>query len=313
MTDPPDGAPAPLAADALSTRCDPSTLPFETTADLEPLDEMAGQDRAAQAVRFAAGMVQGGYNLFALGPEGIGKHGFVRRYLETAAAEAPVPDDWCYVHNFAEPRRPRALRLPAGKGRPFSDAMDQLVEELRLAIPAAFESDEYRNRRSVIQEQFKERQEEALGALQAKAKEQDIALIHTPVGLALAPIRDGEVLSPQEFEQLPEEDKKRRKEASERLQKELAELMHTVPRWEREQRERLRELNREVTMFAVGHLMDELTKTWADQPAVLGHLDAVRDDVIEHAQEFLTSEQGSAPGPPGGFPGPTMPAPTALR
>jgi len=182
----------PLPPEALYTACDVGELPFETTAELQPFDDVVGQDRAGEAVRFAIGMNHSGYNLFALGPAGTGKYTFVRRHVEKSVAEWPTPSDWCYVHNFTEPHRPRALGLPPGKARPFHDDMAHLIGELRLAIPAAFESDEYRNRKNVIQEQFKERQEEAFNELQARAKEQDIDLIRTPVGLALAPIKVGE-------------------------------------------------------------------------------------------------------------------------
>jgi lon-related putative ATP-dependent protease len=282
---------APLAPDMLYTVCDRQRLPFATTAELAPSDEVIGQGRAAQAVHFAIGIRHSGYNLFALGPIGAGKSRFVRRAVEAATASWPVPQDWCYVNNFSEPHRPRALGLPAGRGRPFHDDLDRLVEELRLAIPAAFESEEYRNRRNVIQEHFRERQEEAFGELQSRARDRDVALIRTPLGLALAPIREGEVLSPKEFEDLEPEDKKRRQAASEELQKELEALLRKIPLWEKEQRDQLRELNRETTQYAVGHIIDEIRKRWTEYPAVLEHLEAVRADVIEHADEFLPQEQ----------------------
>jgi len=290
MSEKPDRAAAAVPAEALYTRCEPATLPFETTAELESLEEIGGQRRAAEAVRFAVGMTHDGYNPFAFGPEGTGKYSFIRRYLERAAAEAPLPPDWCYVNNFDEPHRPRALELPAGRACPFRDDMAQLVDELKLAIPAAFESDEHRNRKSAIQEQFKERQEEAFGTLQTRAKEHDIALIRTPVGLALAPIRDGEVLNPKEFEALPEDEKQHRRTVSEELQRELETLLHQIPGWEREQRQELRDLDRETTMFAVGHLIDELKRNWQDEPAVIAHLDAVSNDVIDNAEAFLPQE-----------------------
>jgi Lon-like LonC helical domain len=92
-------------------------------------------------VHLALGMKHGGYNLFALGPAGIGKYAFVHKAVEKASATWPVPSDWCYVNNFAEPHRPRALRLPAGRGRPLRGDIEGLIEELKLALPAAFESE----------------------------------------------------------------------------------------------------------------------------------------------------------------------------
>lgn len=282
---------ARLPAGSLFTPCDPAELDFATTDELGPLDEAIGQKRAAEAVHYAMGMRHAGYNLFAFGPAGTGKYDFVRSYAERIAAAWPAPSDWCYVHNFAEPHKPRAIRLPPGKARPFHDDSQQLIDELRHAIPAAFESEEYRNRKNVIQEQFKERQEERFNALQGRARERDVALIRTPVGLALAPVKDGEVLGPKEFEQLSGEEKHRRAADSEALQKELEAFLREIPTWEKEQREQVKGLNRETTMYAVGHLIDALKSGWADFPAVLAHLDAVRDDVIDNADDFLPQEQ----------------------
>jgi len=287
MTDPV----RPLPPEALYAALDPATLPFATTAEIEPSLEPIGQQRAVEAIRFGIGIRHQGYNLFALGPEGTGKSSLVRRYLEDAAVSGPVPSDWCYINNFAEPHRPRALRLPAGRGRIFRRDMERFVDDMKAAIPSAFESDEYRSRKNVIEGAFKERHENAFGALQKKAAESDVALIRTPVGLALAPMRDGEVLSPQDFKALPEEDRHARAEAIERLQQEMEDILREVPRWEKDQREQIKSLNHEVTRFAVGHLVDELKAKWSDQPAVLTHLEAVRADVVENADDFLQTER----------------------
>ena len=280
----------PLSKDKLYTHCDPGSFDFETTADLEILEEAVGQDRAVEAVRFAMGMRHKGFNLYVLGPEGTGKRSLVRKFLVANAAEEPVPSDWCYVNNFKESHKPQAIELPPGKGRPLKEDMDRLVDDLGAAIPAAFESDEFRNRKSVIEEQFKERHEEAFKKIQEKAEEKDIALIRTPVGLALAPVRDGEVLNPQEFDELTDEEKKNRKDALEDLQGELEETLQEIPLWEKEQREAVRELIREVTRFAVDHLVDALKETWADHAPVLRYLEAVREDVVENAADFLPSD-----------------------
>jgi lon-related putative ATP-dependent protease len=284
--------PAPLPAERLHRTCRADELGFETTAEVEPIWDGIGQKRADAAVRLALGMKHRGYNLFALGPAGAGKFAFVHSAAEKAAATWPLPSDWCYLNNFAEPHRPRALALPAGRARALALDMEHLVEDLRAALPAAFESEEYRNRKTVIQEHAKERQEQVFSDLQSRARQQDVALVRTPMGLALAPIRDGEVLSPQEFEQLPAEDKQRRQQSFERLQKELQEFLQTLPRWEKEQREQIRELDRDVTLAAVGAPIEDVKRRWADQPAVLAHLEAVRQDVIDNVDDFVPKEQG---------------------
>ena len=123
---------APISPDRLVRHCDPAAFPFETTADLPPLDEMVGQDRAVEAVAFGVAIRQPGFNLFAMGPEGIGKlQPPAPGPRRPAPPASPSRTDWCYVHNFADPRRPRAIRLPAGEGRRFRDRIAQLERELR--------------------------------------------------------------------------------------------------------------------------------------------------------------------------------------
>ena len=287
---------AALPWQALSAPSDPARLGFASTEDVAVADApIVGQNRAIEAVTFAIGMPHAGFNLFVLGEEGTGRTTLVRRFLAREAESRPVPPDWCYVNNFVDQRRPKALRLPAGRGRNLVDDMKRLIEELTVAIPTAFESDDYRNRKNAIQERFKESHEKAFAKLQEKAHERAIALIRTPMGLALAPIKGDEVLDAKEFEALPEEEREKRRAAMEELQAELEDILREIPRSERAQREKVRELNREITQSAVGHLIDEIKLRWRDQPDVIAHLDAVRADMIENAHEFLPQEGGMPP------------------
>ena len=186
-----------LSAAALCWRCTPDQFAFESTDDLEDLVEVMGQERAVEALRFGIGMRRAGYNIYALGPEGIGKHTVARRFLEEQAREAPLPLDWCYVSNFKEPRKPRILQLNAGRGAVFQADMARFVEDVRHALRSAFESEEYRTRRQVLEEEIKERQEHALEKIEEDAKARGIALMRTPVGFAFAPVTDGKVISPE--------------------------------------------------------------------------------------------------------------------
>ncbi|HSN39965.1 MAG TPA: Lon-like protease helical domain-containing protein, partial [Burkholderiales bacterium] len=161
--------PRELETAVLYRRCDPAQFKFETTADLPDLDEAIGQERARNAVDFGLGIARQGYNLFVMGPAGSGKRTLVRKSLERETPERSKPLDWVYVNNFAQPHKPLALSLPVGRGRQLRQDMRQLVEELGSAIPAAFESDEYRTRVEQIDAEFNERQENALTGLGKEA------------------------------------------------------------------------------------------------------------------------------------------------
>jgi len=285
----------PLPPDQLCCHCDATTLPFRTSAELEPLDRPLGQERAVEASRFAVSLDQPGYNLFVLGPSGFGKHAFVQRILEEAAAEREAPDDLCYVHDFARGHFPRALRLPAGRGKRLVEDMQKLVDDLKTAIPAAFESESYRAKVQQIEEELRARPESIFKSIEEEAKKAGIAMIRLPSGVGFAPMREGEVLSPDEFEKLPEEERAALEKRVQALQQQLSKGLGEVPRWAKAARDKVRTLSRETTSFAVDQAIEDLIGKYVDLPAVAAYLEAVRADLVEKADAFRGEEEKSSP------------------
>ncbi|MBZ5703594.1 MAG: AAA family ATPase [Acidobacteriia bacterium] len=280
--------PQALPPNLLFRRCDPEQFSFQTTADLEELSEIIGQERALEAVRFGIGIRRQGFNLFLLGSPGTGEYSMVRRILEQQAAKEPTPPDWCYVNNFGHPEEPRALQLPAGRGAKLHQDVQRLLEDLQSVIPSVFESENYRARKQVIDQESKERQEKAFDEIQHEADNKGIAVLRTPTGIVLAPTRKGEVLGEEDVRRLPGAELERIEKQIAKLQEKLEVVLRQVPVWEKERREKIRELNREVTIFAVGHLLDELQKNYVDLPEVMSHLKGMQQDVIQNADQFLS-------------------------
>ncbi len=79
--------------------CDLDTeLDFCTSsADVPGLEGVIGQDRAVRSMQFGLAMDAPGYNIFVSGQPGTGKTTYVNASVTQAAADGPVPDDWCYV------------------------------------------------------------------------------------------------------------------------------------------------------------------------------------------------------------------------
>ena len=288
--------PEPLSPDRLYTKCDPEDL--TPSGETDEVSDDLGQERALDAVRFGVGIRRHGYNIFVHGAPGTGKYPLARRQIEQAAAAMPAPPDWCYVHNFQETHKPRALRLPAGRGCRLRGDMEKLVRELRAAIPAAFESEDYQARAQALLSQFSQRQEAAFNDLQERAKSRNVGLIRTPSGLALAPTSKGEVVNPEVFRQWPDDVQEKVRSDISELEKELQEILKKVPQWDRERREQLRGLNQEVVSHAVGQFIEELNKDYGDLPDVLDYIEQVRGDLLENGEEFRGSETPDAqPGP----------------
>jgi predicted ATP-dependent protease len=288
----------PLPAAELCWRCDEALLGVATSADLADLDRPIGQERAQEALELALAVRRHGFNLFALGPPGIGKHALVEDRVRAHAATQPPPQDWCYVGNLADPRKPRVLGLAAGRGARLQVDMAQLVGDLRDALRTAFDNEEYRTRRQVIEEELKERQEEAVGAVEAEARGRQVALMRSPMGLALAPVREGRVLTPEQFQQLPKAERKSIEATVTGLQQSLREALAKAPAWMKEGRERLRRLNDDTARFATDFLIDQLKAAWADVEAVQDFLEEVRWDVLGHIELFLQVGGEAAPGQP---------------
>jgi lon-related putative ATP-dependent protease len=281
----------PLTPEVLRRSCDPEQFEFDTTDELKDLDGLIGQERAAEALHFGLGVSHKGYNLYALGPAGAGKSSMVREFLQRLAADRPIPSDWCYVNNFSDARKPQAIALPAGKGMVLKQDMEQLVIDLQEAIPLVFESDEYHTRRQALEEHFEERQEQAMTAMQKKAEEKHIALINTPTGFTLGPKQDDKILGPEQFQKLPQEEQETIEKDVKELQNELRKTLHAIPQWQKETREEIGKLSREMTASAVHHLIDALREKYREIQGVCDYLDRVEEDVVGNYQQFLPRDE----------------------
>jgi lon-related putative ATP-dependent protease len=219
----------------------------------------------------------------------------VRQYLQEKARREQPAFDWCYLNNFDESRQPRAIQLPAGSGRELAADMRQLIDDARAAIPAAFESDDYRTRRESIEHELQEQQEAAFEEVSKRAAERGIAIIQTPTGIAFAPMRDGEALDPEEFHKLPKPERERLVRETEEVEAELQAVMQQAPKRMREARHRVQKLDREIALWAVGSLIEELTQKYEAHEHVVAYLRQVSEDIVENIGLFRTSPEHGSP------------------
>jgi len=279
----------------LRKACDLLALEFERSDQLPAGEPYLGQQRAIDAIQFGIGMECDGYNVFVLGPSGSHRHGLAMDLARERAAEKASPSDWCYVNNFADSERPRALSFPAGQGTEYRDDMQDLIEEMRLAIPAAFEGDDYRSQLKALEETAQKEAEEQWKSLEKQAATEGITVLQTPTGYVLAPVSDGEVLGDEEFAKLPDAKRKKIQAAIRSLSKELQARIEQMPKLRKRHRERLKALNQEVSTHAVAVLLAELKSKYGDLPDVAAHLDEVQQNIIENARDFQQPKSSPLP------------------
>ena len=274
-----------LKSNQLYTKCDPKKFKFSSTAELEERLSALGQDRALSAVEIGINIQSKGYNLFCLGPEGTGKTSLVKRVLVEEAKKRPTPDDWAYVYNFDEPYKPQAVNFPAGTAAEFAKDIDKLIETLSVSIPAILESDEYKAGQSIIHE-----------ILQKKAKGKSVSLLHMPVGLVVAPVKNGEVLSPEAFDELPESEKKQLLEDLNQMQEEIENTAQDLPQWEDKQRKETNDLREKFLKIAVKNPIDELHAKYKGHKQANDFLKKIQKHIITNIDEFMPSSENNCGG-----------------
>ncbi|WP_148862237.1 Lon protease family protein [Marinobacter fonticola] len=277
-----------LPLNQLYRTCDIKDFTFKTTRQLEPLEEIVGQNRAQEAVRFALAMPHGGYNVYAVGRNGLGKRTTMLRYLEHYADKEYESYDWCYVANFEEPRSPRVLRLPAGEGQTLKQDMDRLMIRLTQLIPQTFEGDNFLERAEQLKNEYGRKQEDALDKVARQAKRKKVRLtVSTPGGYRLVAMNGDEPHTQESFAALTEEQRQSFEDEINKLEKKLRAAVRKVAELEQEYTDKQQALNEETLESLTGHQFDELVAKYKEYPQVVGYLESVRKDMGDNLDIFL--------------------------
>jgi lon-related putative ATP-dependent protease len=281
-----------LRPEELRRTVDPESLGFRTTEEIQPHEGIIGQKRAVTALRFGLGIRDGGFNVYVAGPPGIGKMTAIQTFLAEEAKRRPTARDWCYVHNFEDPYRPRVLSLPPGDGRKLRRGLEELIAHVRREISKAFESEDYGTKRDEIVKALDKSRSEILEKLRAEVTQAGFTLESTPFGIALIPMLGGRPLSEEEFGDLPQQARVDLEARRETLQGKLKVAMRQLRDLAREAQERLRELGGRIALYLVGGLIEDLIDRYKEQPAVVAHLKAVEQDIVENIDSFRTEASG---------------------
>jgi lon-related putative ATP-dependent protease len=297
-----------LKPETLRAVCDPDTLGFETTLDINPLKEkVVAQDRAVHALEFGLGVKDLEYNIFVAGPPRAGKTETIMAYVQELAATEPPPPDYIYVYNFKDSERPASLTLPTGKGRVLKADMEELISNLKVQIPEVFESEDYSGRREALMHGFTQERNKILQELDAKAGEESFILNISPTGLMIFPGKEGKPLSEDELKALSDEDREALRQKSTQLHTEMNEAIRKIRKMEKEFQEKEKKLDQDVALYVVGHHMEELREKYQELSQVVDYLNDVQEDILKNIDDLKRR-----PGAQGPFPFPT-PEPSFIQ
>jgi hypothetical protein len=194
--------------------------------------------------------------------------------------QSPRPSDWVYVNNFADADRPVAIELPAGRARKFQDVMRKLIDDLKSALPAVFQSEDYQTRRGAIDEAFQKKQGEAFSALRERAAEKNVIMLRIPLGIALAVARNGKVVPPDEFGSWPEAKQREVQAVIEALEKDLEHIIHQIPQWEKQRRDEVRKLNGDTAKYAVDATATTIATAAGEELVVIAAYESTSNEPV---------------------------------
>ena len=289
-----------VPADKLAWRCDLSFLPFTCTADMTPLEDFIGQERAVRAIEFGLGVNKPGFNIFVTGLTGTGKTSIIKAFLKKitagrvpADADSPFPEDWCYLYNFGDPDRPQVLKIHRGWGKGLKADMEELIENLQRDAKKMFESEEFARQRQAMIEELQKKQQQMMQGLMEEASRNGFTLRMGPSGMALLPTKDGKPMQEADYLALSSDEKKRLEEKRGEIEAKVEDALREGRKLEREITEKLAAVEAQAGEYLVRIPLADLKAKYVDYPKVLAYLDGVRDHILKNLNRFKGTEPAS--------------------
>ena len=281
-----------LTPDELRGVCNADLFHFSDTSEIEPLDDVIGQERAVQAIDFGLNMKSPGYNIFVTGIAGTGKSSIVKEIIGKFAAELPAPDDWCMVNNFKDEYCPKAVRVPSGKAVSFGKSIQRLIDDLKTELPKAFESKLAQDRITEIQNTFVDQQKALLEKVEILADQKQIRISRDDSGYQPVPYRNGKAVSAEEFEAFPLEMQTEIEDNLRKIQIELEAALREINKLNQIVNDRVEAYMEEVTRRLLEERLTPLQGAYVGYDDILGFLQALEDDVVENLDRFVSMPNG---------------------
>jgi len=282
-----------LSAEEIRLKCNSDVITCKTTEELTPLREIIGQERAVRALKFGLSIKGQGFNVYAAGYPGTGRTTAVKSFLEEEAKGKPVPTDWCYVHNFANPYEPKAIKLPAGQGAHFRDDVSTFIAEAHKVLPKSFDSEDYTTRRAATIKAVEEERQKLIIEITRKAREEGFVLQASRVGWISIPLVKGKPISDEEFIALDPQTRETIEKKKEKLSEEFTSALRQLRELESKADEELSKLNHDVALFAIGDIAAELKKEYENFPEVIAQINDVESDILKNLAQFIKEPEQS--------------------
>jgi predicted ATP-dependent protease len=299
MKNKPAAAHTELPPEKLRWRCDPTRVPYETTAQAEPLEGVIGQDRALRALKMGIEISAPGYNVFVCGLAGTSRGSTITRILEELRPEVCQSPDRCYVNNFKNSDRPRLLTLERGRANGFKKDMQSGIEFLRRRIPQVFEGEPFQRQKARIVDRYTAREKDLMDDFTRRIAREQFALGHMQVGAValpeIFPVLEGQMVPIEDIPKLVHEGKIESTAAEdlerkyEQFRQEFTVVYRKTLTLSRELASELSYLEQEAASVLVDGVIEELKEKY---PSVTAgeYLEEVRQNILDNLDPFRERE-----------------------
>lgn len=279
-----------LSYNELRAICNPEIFTFEDTSELEAINTGIGQDRGIKALEFGVNVDIKGYNLYLEGPSGVGKTMYAKNYLDKISKKKKVPNDWCYIYNFANPNEPVAVSFPAGQGKEFKETMDAFIKDIRNDIKSTFNNDDFEKEKTLIRQDFEEKRACLLDKLNQESEKHGFQVKSAQNGIYMMPIIDGKTIEEEEFEKLDEDIKKEFEEKSSIVQEQIMQVIGQIKEMERASDKRLEEWQANIALLTVNSHINYIKSKYKRNKKVNQFLNDVKQDILKNIYVFTAKE-----------------------
>ncbi len=286
-----------VPVERLCWQCDHKQFKFACTADLAPLREFIGQERAMRAVDFGLNMRNGGYNIFVSGMVGTGRTSVVKSYIDRAvkAREAKgekfALQDWCYVYNFKDPDKPQIISFPKGKAKRFQSSVTDLLSNTKQELGRTFSSNEYKSDRQKTIDEGQNQQQKVFDEMASEARSQGFLLQMTPMGPALVPMVEGRPMAEQEYVALDDGTRKKIEAKQSELRRKLRDSFEQASKVQQDIGEKLLKADKDIGAYTVDRLFEAVAKEFGDAPKAGQYLDGLKSYVMENIDVFKGAQE----------------------
>ena len=284
-----------LSSSQVRRRCSLSNMALPARGESAPF---IGQSRAVDAMEFGMGVAATGYNAFVVGLPGTGRTSYVLSSLKERAAAMETPQDWVYVYNFEDPSVPVAISLPSGQGRLLESECAAMLEEVKTAIANAFERATYEEAKAQKINAFQENIAKTMSAISDEAEKRGFAVKRTPQGFVNVPLKKTtdetgaekkEEISSDEYEKLPESEKKRLKDISDAITSRTLQALRRIREKERQLKSSITSMEEDICRGAITPYFDELLEKFPHCPRLAAWLETMKANVVSNFGAFVAA------------------------